>query len=733
MADESVEQMKSDFVADASGSLDGLSRKIMAIPRAGPYPDDLTNSLFRTAHSLKGTAGMFGLDEASRLAGSLETLLEAIRGGRIPISAGVLDLVVEVLDGLSSLLRPTGGAEASLIRESLHEKMARFLEGPAGTAEPGGAGSDALSSAARAASAIPLTATEDASGDVAGPATLAVKVDIALLDSIMNTISELFSTRLALSGVAKRLPRNRDTRRLGDDLLKISYLLNKRMLDLEASVIEARLVPVSMLFDRYSSETRRLARQAGKDIELVCEGEATRVDRALLDKFYDPLLHLIRNAVDHGIEPSTERARIGKARRGRILLRAREESSHLVLEVEDDGRGVDLERVRLVAASGGITLQDREAALQLLFRPGFSTKEVQDEISGRGVGLDAVKTQVEALRGMVSVTTEPGKGTRVSIWVPQTLAVSRGMLVREGGVPAAIPLGSVVEVLRATERARDEASRTGRIVYGGSAVAAADLSALLGTRDNASAKSIVVLGIGGKLRAVFVDEVCGETEILSRPLPEALAAPNFISGATELHDGRPAIVIQPGELVACGTGIDAAACRPERAPNPRSPRTPGAMRQPPGGPLRCVILRRGARTFGLAMSEIQQVLSPRRVCEVPVLGRAWDGIFFVRGVCHGLLRLPEEDTSYEQSRCKMLILESPARCGICIDEVIDSCEVPGTSFAPLVPAGTLDPLAWIGAFPWKGKPLPVLGSPGSWERWQGEAALMTSGQVDDKG
>jgi two-component system, chemotaxis family, sensor kinase CheA len=729
MVDESVEQMKSEFVADASGGLDRLSRKIMAMPREGPYPGDLTNSLFRTAHSLKGTAGMFGLDEASRLAGSLETLLEAMRAGRIQISAGVLDLIVEVLDGLSSLLREASGAGAGSIRQPLHAKMVRLLEGPAGTIGPRSAGADVSSSALRAPSPTRPTATEDTAGGVAGPAALAVKVDIALLDSIMNTISELFSTRLALSGVARRLPRNRDTRRLGDDLLKISYLLNKRMLDLEASVIEARLVPVSMLFDRYSSETRRLARQAGKDIELVCEGEATRVDRALLDKFYDPLLHLIRNAVDHGIEPSVERARIGKSRRGQIVLRAREESSHLVLEVEDDGRGVDLERVRQVAASRGITAQDREAALQLLFRPGFSTKEAQDEISGRGVGLDAVKTQVEALRGIVSVTTEAGRGTRVSIWVPQTLAVSRGMLVREGGVPAAIPLGSVVEVLRATEQVRDEAGRTGRIVYGGSAVGAADLSAMLGTRDNASAKSIVVLGIGGKLRAILVDEVCGETEILSRPLPEALVAPNFISGATELHDGRPAIVIQPGELLACGTGIDAAACRPGAPPKPR---TPGAMRQFPGEPLRCVVLRRGARAFAIAMSEVQQVLSPRGVCEVPVLGRAWDGIFFVRGVCHGLLRLPDEEGFYEKTGYKMLILESPARCGICIDEVMDTCEVPATSFAPLGPAGMPDVLGWIGAFPWRGKPLPVLGGAGSRERWQGEAALMTCVPADDK-
>jgi two-component system chemotaxis sensor kinase CheA len=429
MADETLEQMKADFVADSSETLDRLAQRLSELDRRGPFPRDLVDELLRKIHSLRGTAGMFGLDEASAVAKSFESLLEAVRSGKAGVTADLLDLSVEVLDALGLLLGERAGdrpcADAAVRRIELWLGAAGSQAGQ-GRQEAAAAGAVGAAGVAGAGSAACGPVPE------AGPVALSVKVDIALLDSIINTVSELFSAKLALAAIAKRLPRQSATRKIADDLLKASLQLDKRLQELQSSVIDARLVPVSILFYRFRAEVRRLARLAGKDVELVCEGESTRIDRAVLDRLHDPLLHIIRNAVGHGIEDPGERSASGKAARARIVLAAGQEASHVRIDVEDDGRGIDLEAIRAVANAKGFSTADADSALDLLFRPGFTTKTKQDDISGRGVGLDAVRTHIEALGGMVTVSTQRGKGTRFSLWVPLTLAMSRGMLI--GGV-----------------------------------------------------------------------------------------------------------------------------------------------------------------------------------------------------------------------------------------------------------------------------------------------------------
>jgi two-component system chemotaxis sensor kinase CheA len=718
--------MKLEFVADACETVDRLSRRLAALERGDSYPRHLTDSLFRTAHSLRGTAGMFGLDEVSRIAGSLENLLDGIRTQRIGVNREVVDLVVEVLDEISILLRREQGQEPEPRGQALNEKIERFLrsylaepgapklEGPRHRAaaskgeaphvEPSPVGTPISGIKSDLTKTPAPTQEPEARDRVLAPSPLAVKVDIALLDSIMNTISELFSTRLALSGIAKKLPPSGDTRRLGDDLLKVSYLLNKRMLDLQTSVVEARLVPMSMLFDRYTGEARRLARLAGKNIELVCEGEATRVDRALLDKLYDPLLHVIRNAVDHGIEPSDERTRLGKPMQGKIVLRAGQETGHIRIDVEDDGRGIDIEDVKRVARTKGIAVNDREAALELLFQPGFSTKEKRSEISGRGVGLDAVRTQVEILHGMVSLVTQFHQGTKFSMWVPLTLAVSRGMLVQEGSVPVAIPLACVMEVLRATKEIRDEAERSGRIDYRGTRIAAARLSQMLKTHDSAPSRSVVVVGIGERRGAILVQQVRGETEIVSRPLPEVMTVPAFITGATELHDGRPAIIIWPEVLRReCEPAL-----KPGGSSNLAEAAGPPFDNEPRRGwPQRCVLVRRDGAMYAVAFRLLKEMLPASHVTEVPALGEAWEGVFFVRGLCHALARLPDSVPSRDWSHMKIITFNSPERCGIGVEEAIGDYEV---SFENIEPASghTRGVLATVGTFRLRGESVKVL-------------------------
>jgi two-component system chemotaxis sensor kinase CheA len=724
--------MKREFVADACETLERMSRRLAGLQGDQPYPRQLVDSIFRTAHSLRGTAGMFGFDEVSLLAGSLENLLEALRTNRFEAGPEVARVVLEVLDHMPVLLRNEGDQAAQAQSLELAKTLEGLLRPPVSSAgkRPGPGseqGARTMAAGAAAGAAAVTESAETARTGVPGPlldpgagasfgtpgkttqgaapSTLSVKVDIGVLDSIMNTISELFSTRLALSGIARRLPRSGDSRRLGDDLLKLSYLLSKRMLDLEASVIEARLVPMTMLFDRYSGEIRRLARKAGKSIGLVFDGEATKIDRAMLDNLYDPLLHVIRNAVDHGIESPEERTRLGKPASGKVVLRARQEASHIRIEVEDDGRGVDFGRVAEVASARGGAAGDRRHALDIIFEPGFTTKRTPNDISGRGVGLDAVKTQIEALRGMVNLATEPGRGTAVSIWVPLTLAVSRGILVEESGIPVAIPLGCIVEVLRATHALRREATKTGEIDYRGSSVTVTALSGMLRTTGESAPRFLVVLGIGEKRRAILVDQVCGETEIVSRPLPDAMRAPGFISGATELHDGRPAIVIEPAEVLrweseagAKGAGIVTP-----------SPALTGD--HPVSKTLRLVVLRQGSERYALPLGCLREMLPGTQVIEIPAIGGAWEGIFFVRGLCHGLLRLPGDRSTGEPSRMKTVTVTHPDRCGIRVDGAIGDCEIHREEINPAECEAAGGLIASAGTFKWMGQTVKLLTLP----------------------
>ena len=538
---------------------------------------------------------------------------------------------------------------------------------------------------------------------------LAVKVDIEILDSMMNTVSELYSVRVGLVGVANRLPRTDRTRRLRDDLLKLGLTLDKRISDLEGTITSVRLTPISMLFERYRGEVRRLARHRGKKLKLSFEGESTQVDRALLRRLHDPLLHLIRNAVDHGIEPAEERTKSGKDAEGTILVRARQEANHIRVDIEDDGRGIDEEKIMAAASAKGITIEDGEAPAALLFKAGLSTKENVDEISGRGVGLDAAKTQIEAMRGMITVDSTSERGTRFSIWVPLTLAVSRGILVRESKVPAVIPLGSVVEVLRLTHARREEMDQKGTLKYKGVETSVAVLSHMLGIEKPVGAGFIVIVGVGENRRAIQVEGVGGETDIVSRPLPAVIAPPRFLTGAAEMDDGTAAIIIQPEEILRetkDGTGgktdtVDEALSEASRFTDEwRHERM-----------LKVLVFRRGDDLYGVPLGFLSEVIPARRPTRVPVLGRQWQGLFFARGMCHGLIAIPGSGADESDDTPMMIVLQFPERCGIGATEVLGHFVLPHQKLEPDRSGAGAGDLATFGVFEWEGRRVKVLDIP----------------------
>jgi two-component system chemotaxis sensor kinase CheA len=319
--------------------------------------------------------------------------------------------------------------------------------------------------------------------------------------------------------------------------------------------MDIRMLPIRHVFERFPRLVRDLAREQGKEIELILEGETTRVDKAIIDEIGEPLVHLIRNSVDHGIETTDERVARGKTRTGTILLSATQESSQVVITIMDDGSGIDASRVYRKAVERGIlkgdeTLSDREA-VQLIFSQGFSTRESVTDVSGRGMGLDVVLKSIERLNGLVEVETVPGVGTKFMIQLPLTLAIIAALLIRVSGRAFAIPLGSVVESLKFGPRDVQRIGGREALRIREQVVPLMRLTALFGLpeEDAPGGRYAVILGRGEKRIGLVVDALDGQQEVVIKALDGGIAGMSgTVAGATIMGDGRVVLILDVAAL-----------------------------------------------------------------------------------------------------------------------------------------------------------------------------------------
>jgi two-component system chemotaxis sensor kinase CheA len=362
-----------------------------------------------------------------------------------------------------------------------------------------------------------------------------------------------------------------ETRFLGDDLHRASRELDKKLQDLQRSVIGARMVPVSRIVGRLTRLVRKLARASGKDIMLETEGSGTELDKMMIDHLQSPLIHLVRNAIHHGIESPQERKQAGKAASGRLLLKAVQRGNKVVLSLSDDGRGLDLKAVGQAAVDRGMLAEhaqcDLEVARQLIFQPGFSSAGQVGEVSGRGVGLDVVKSELENLGGEVRLFSQPGAGTTVEISLPITLAIMPCMVVRSGGLHFAIPVSGISETLRYLQERVETVAHRPVLRLRGETLPYADLRDLLHMPAMTKGQPgfVVVARIRDGQLAMGVDELLGQHEIVIKPVGQLLEGLAGISGATEMGGGRAALVLDLPSLAAaaqarCGsTDLETAA------------------------------------------------------------------------------------------------------------------------------------------------------------------------------
>ena len=384
-----------------------------------------------------------------------------------------------------------------------------------------------------------------------------VRVDISRLDHVMNIVGELIIEKTQLESLTRALTQQQ-ARMASHELGKISRNLDRKLNELQKSVIEIRMVPVGQIYSKLSRTVRKIARELNKEIELVLRGEDTELDKMMVDELTDPLMHIIRNALDHGIESADERRAKGKNPVGRITLNAYQQGNSVVLDVIDDGRGIDPENIRQVAVQRGLIgekeIIDQQRANELMFTPGFSTAQQVSEISGRGVGLDVVKRNIQELKGTIDVMTRIGEGTTFRISLPITLAIIQALIVEAGGEKFAIPLTSVEESLRIYSRDIRTVERREVFTlrdFTLPLLRLADAFNLDDSRDHGPDTKwfVVVTRAGEKTVGLLVDALVRQQEVVIKSIGERLKTIPGIAGATEIGESEIVLVVDVGSLI----------------------------------------------------------------------------------------------------------------------------------------------------------------------------------------
>ena len=433
---------------------------------------------------------------------------------------------------------------------------------PGGAAPPPAAGAAQPASSAPAGGATPgsgLSPLPDAgSGETPSlrSASQSVRVDIHKLDRLMNVVGELVLIRSSLAAQAERLKGEGGDPGLAGELQHLSRSLERKLAELQAGILEVRMVPLEQVFDKLARMVRKLAREVAKEIDFVVSGGEVELDKLIVEELSDPLMHLIRNSIDHGIEAPAIRRRAGKPEVGRVRLVAVQRGNHVQIVVEDDGAGLDEERIRQVAMERGLATAEaladlsRRELLNLVFTPGFSTARKVTALSGRGVGLDVVKTNIAELSGIIDLSTSRGLGTRFEITLPVTLAILRALVVSVAGRVYAIPLNSVLEILEVRAEELRTLSTREVISLRGTTLPILRLGSFFQHGESAPARLfVVVVGLAQERLGIAVEDLVGQQDIVVKPLGRALSSVRGIAGATDLGNRRTVLVLDVGAII----------------------------------------------------------------------------------------------------------------------------------------------------------------------------------------
>lgn len=563
-------QLRATFLEEALQLLQDCETCFLSL-ETDPHNSSLIDQIFRLAHSLKGSAGAVGLDQVSKFAHQFESYLLKIKQGTVQVDGSAVSLMLKCNDVLGAMVRDLHAGGRSVIdtmpvERELIEAMALVVPAPkSAAASPSKAPPPADDGLVLFAPETPVPAPAPAAsapvhapaeGKAAAPAAGApvdesIRVSLGRLDKLMDNVGELVILQASMS-------QNRHLCTIPMMQRNITQM-DKIIREVQEISMGLRMVPMKQTFQKMQRIVRDTSAQLQKQVNFTVMGEDTEIDKTVLEAINDPLVHLVRNAVDHGLESTEARLAAGKPATGQVWLVARHEGNNIVIEVREDGRGIDLARVRAKAIDNGLVRPDvvltDEQITNLIFAPGLSTKTVVTDISGRGVGLDVVKTNIARLQGSISVQSVQGKGSTFIIHLPLTLAIIEGMVVRSVDERFVIPMHQIHETLRPGQQdisTIGEKSQT--IALRGETLPLFRLDRLLGRpakTTGAPWEAIMLIVRGGKVPpfALQVDDIINQQQIVIKRLGREIRDSVGLSGAAILGDGKAALIIDLVELV----------------------------------------------------------------------------------------------------------------------------------------------------------------------------------------
>jgi two-component system chemotaxis sensor kinase CheA len=585
------QELLEGFLTETSELLEKMDDDLVALEKV-PQDMELLNSIFRSIHTVKGASSFLGFELLVKITHKTEDVLNRLRKDELRVTTEIMDVILEAVDTVKLLVNDIRNGE--IIERELDgiiEKLLPYISGNMAEAtvlkdtapEPSPVSHSAdeteplLSEsgvedivaespvtsppqASQAPAAAPAAKPASARGEDVSDNTT-VRIDVKRLDDLMNQVGEMVLERNRILQMNVDYQSRENMINFGEEFGKLAKRIDFVTSELQMQVLKIRMIPVEKVFKKFPRIVRNLSRDMGKEVELEIIGEETELDRSVVDEIGDPLIHLIRNALDHGLEMPEDRVAAGKSRTGKVVLSATHEGNQIIISIRDDGRGIDPEKLGRKAIEKGLITEDQLAGmsqkevLDLIFLPGFSTKEKATDLSGRGVGMDVVRTNIRKLNGLIEIRSEVGSGSEFILKLPLTLAIIQSLLVEVDCEVYSVPLAAVLETLKVENSSFHHIAGQEVLKLRDTVLPLLRLQQVFGVRanDEQSAQSyIVVIGVAEKRVGLVVTRLLGQQEVAIKSLGKYLANAPGIAGSTILGDGRVALIIDPAGITEMG-------------------------------------------------------------------------------------------------------------------------------------------------------------------------------------
>ncbi len=587
LRDPDMKEIFESFIVETKEILEGLDLDLVELENHSDDAD-LLNKIFRAFHTVKGTSGFLGLNKMTKLTHRCEDILNKLRKGEAHLNEEIMEGILHSYDNLKALLNVIETqlnedydvegviVELERIIQTLDKKETKTETVPEAQKTepitvsepqeliqtvdiPNETVSIDIPSAIQATEQTQAQQQKTQVQNVNKKGDNTIRVDVDRLDELVNIVSELVLGRNRLMQVYIDAAMQHEGTKLVKDLAETSRQIDLMTTELQLAVMKTRMIKIAKVFNKYPRLVRDLSKESGKEIDLFISGEETELDKTLIEEINDPLVHLIRNSIDHGIETPEVRVKKGKNPRGKISLSAEHEGNNILITIEDDGKGIDPDVIKEKAISKGLISRERandlsrQEVYNLLFLPGFSTAEKVTNISGRGVGMDVVKTNVMKLRGIINIESAVNQGTKIIIKLPLTLAIIQGLLVGVGEEVVIIPLNSVIEVVRVHREQISTINQKEVIKLRDSVLPLLDIDSLLyrkySEEENSIWQYVVIVGIAEKTFGIKVDNLLGQREVVIKSLGNYLGTIEGIAGSTIMGDGRVLVILDLAGLL----------------------------------------------------------------------------------------------------------------------------------------------------------------------------------------